>query len=46
MYNNCRELLDKFSEVYESLGSSCVEENTLNGLGAAVGPLAQSLDAK
>ena len=41
-----RELLERFAGVCESFGSSLGDEDSEEGLRAAVGPLAQSLDAK
>ena len=40
------EILGRFSLVYESLGTVLCEEDRVERLSAAVGSLAQSLDAK
>lgn len=46
LYMYFRELLERFSEVYDSLGVSSGIESSNDQLRDAVGPLAQSLDSK
>lgn len=46
LYMYFRELLERFSEVYDSLGVSSGIKSSNDQLRDAVGPLAQSLDSK